>query len=818
MDQKKLNKLFFGSFLCLLCLFTSSTITQANNIPIADIEEIKGNFQPTPSNSAYDYYIIPPDTDFPPISYSGFSGTGQYGYIHSSNGYFSSGTVTLTKGSVVSSNLYTDDTRESAHPFFKGDPCPRVIRINAPNEPSFDLSYMKPTSLHFDRSTTFLADGGEDYLFFVNSSEPFYLDVNVRDSVQGTISFGSAVPSSISLSSGFRIMTYPIIPTTGIIQNLTVNMNSRTLITLTPHPWDFPDYIPSIAVNTSFIGDINQGNYYFVDQDTGSMTIQENKLFSTRIFNLTIIEGKYYRIYANYIFDSTIVGTTNPRTYLIGDYKYLAGNLDNEGLLVYASKTENLLLVLYSPGYSQVHYSIFFKEVSPDTVVDTEALVFYTNTSLEFDTYYTFTFNTPQMMAINWTNHFDLNFYIQGAEPEEWIYVTDENFFSPETSDLIGDGLNDIGINWRYIPAGTYAVRMYSKVLNSMIHFTKIPVQLPSNSPFLVNRNSLFAIQIPLVKNRINYVNISTSDHINQSIRYEYDWVGLRGELISGAAGDAWIGNQESTGSWIGYPSNETWIRQFLPTRDYESPILMIRPFSAMNITSPISIFDALLTVDVTIPTNQSFAEVNWGSLIGDGVFIPQNPISLSQSYSIDDSITLNRNQIFGIPLNLNAFRVYNLTIFTNGNYTNFGNLNASIQSIDIHGGNLYNLEIFGTRTSGSNNTSGWQNLLILTVSPISYLYIDIQRADTGIFENATLFIKIHQLVSDEMDFHVPTMSQYKYNETIASYEVFSDEFVAEELLASEMKKPSRAVGFELGIALFSVMLAKKLRNKRRRT
>lgn len=818
-------------------------------MPFIDIEEDKDTYVPNIYDD-YNYYVNPPGTDFTDVIYRGYSGDDEYttlgnvGWPDYENN-FNWPSSSLMRNEYVddwSPNLLRNTSRNSQNPFFNDEPYPRAVRINSGIYPVFEQTQKKAINLHMDYSSTILAEADNEYFGFINSSEPFLLDIYIHDeSTYGTINFPAAFPYSYYLSH--EKMTYPIFPrgdnpTSLLNFTLTLSLFSpSSLITLTPHPWEFPDWIPSIEENTTFIGEFEQGAHDVVDKKTGEEIYPENDLFSIRMFNLSLVQNEYYKIYTDYnIRDGSI-----PIAFLVGEhYEYLSGNLNGDGYYIYAEESENATLVLFSPRVARGDYIVLFQNKSPVPVPEeygTLPLTFNTNIELEYDTYYTFSFDVPHMMAINATDFFWLDFYVQGAEPDEWIQISDWWSILQANLDAVSIG----SISWQYIPVGTYAFECDGYYPDEEIRFNTVPVQQPQN--LTVDQDSLFAIELPMVKNRLNWVNLSTDDQIYpvQQVGYEWTFIGKYNEQISSNTGSTRFGNQNITipGVWQPFPGyyNDTIINALLPTRDYEVPILMIRPNSAFqNITNdPLETFSASLTVSANEALHQSLYDLDWLGVsnfvfsipisylyqtTGEQYFIPLSPISGTTSFNVNDDYTTDDDHLYGIPLTLDPYSVYNITVYLIGNYsTGPGNWNATFEDTQlfVHGGNLQNLQIFDTHDAGSDNTSVWRTLLILTVSSTSYLYVDLGRYNLGggVYANSTMQVVITKLSLTNMDFDLP---DYEYNDTASSLEVLTEDLLATQIMPPEMKKPRRAPGFGLALAVGTlVILATGISLKRRK-
>jgi hypothetical protein len=123
------------------------------------------------------------------------------------------------------------------------------------------------------------------------------------------------------------------------------------------------------------------------------------------------------------------------------------------------------------------------------------------------------------------------------------------------------------------------------------------------------------------------------------------------------------------------------------------------------------------------------------------------------------------------------------------GNYTSVGDLNASFVRFSINGGNLGNITVFNSGDSGTNETYEWINFLVLTVSPTSYLYVDIQRTDVesgpGVtWGNCTLRVETSMLSINRMDFDLT--DNQNWNSERLDGEVKSTDFLFEEIPPAE--------------------------------
>lgn len=825
----KTTKIKFAySFLLAIIVISSVFSAVGEQIPVIELKEDTSQFVPTGLHDRWLYYVNPPSTDFrgSGIQYKGVSGTnnGEYTqFYYDEYEIWDYQSVNLEVNEPVNDNLLTNTTRYGYHPFFKPEPYPRAVRIQSTFKPIYEYSHRAAINLHMDYSFSFMAEAYTDYFGFINTTEPFFLDVFIHDGdADGRIQFPDAFPlNGHSIGYYEKKMTYPFMPRNNSVTplNFTLWLDQGSLVTLTPHPWDLPRYLPTVEVNHTYSGEVDQGEYEIIEDN--EIIYPDNEIFSLRMFNLNLEEEKSYEIFIDF---RTLKRTSGgyPFIWLMAENIDVLPNsaFNQNGYRFHAQKNETAILVFYSQSWSSGEYTIYYRTFRHETeVFEAHPLTFNENIQLEYYTYYYFTLDAPHMIAVNYSYYYYFDLYIPGSQPNEWKYVGSQSFFNPEYGNLLGDWAGDIGNNWRYFPAGTYAIRVSWYWSYSDIRFTKVPVQ--SLSTVSVNKNSLFAFEIPLTKNQINFVNISTTDQIipNQRVNYEYGWVGKYNEMIKDYyyPSNTWLGNRNDSGQWEVWDSNNTLLASFLPTRDYEIPILMIRAYTAENSTYQFpDPFTARLTVSTNVPTKQHYTYFN-RYFIGDGHFIPKDVIVSSSSFTINDDVYAGGDHLYGIPMALPRNRIYNITVLVQGNYS-IGSppsvLNATIDGMNIHGGNLNNLAIFNEMDSGWDGTRHWSTMLILTITTRSYLYLDITRTlNNTSYRNATVEIHISEIPVTFLDIDIPP---YVYNETRLSQESYNRKLLASQIIAPEMKRSTP--GFDLVLTLgVIVSIATGITAKRRR-
>ncbi|MFW9994691.1 MAG: hypothetical protein ACFFD4_21795 [Candidatus Odinarchaeota archaeon] len=824
MFRGKITKfLVYGIFiLATICLSTAATAVAAEVVPVIDIEEDTDRFEPTTYHD-WDYYIIPPGTKESNVMYEGEASTATAHYTDGSGNVMYDSSVAVNDVSPVSSSLLQDDKRYGNHPLFDPEVYPRAVAMQTEKESELVKKQKLPISLHMDYSFTFLAESGISYLGLVDSADPFILDVYVRDiDPEWDITFGSASQNSYYFS-GITRQSLPVFPTGGTVQNFTLTLHySNSLVTITPHPLKLPKILANIEVNTSYSGNIEQGAIY--EQDGSKINFGNANLFSMRRLNMSLNEGEYYRIYVN--IESSgffgVTGMTLPWLHYSPDSLTMTGSLNENGALIKANEDTVISLVLYTMGPTDQTYTVYFRNVSPTT--GEKALTLNVNTELKEDIYYSFTLASPSMIAVNQTGDYEFDLFVEGMTPGTWddatgLYSSWNDWFSIVDGPLFGGSAGDIVTDWYYLPAGTYAVRIISRNPGDEIRFTVLPIQSPST--FNVNQDSIIAVELPVTKNRYNLYNVSTADHINQSIWYEFAIVDKYNEGYVSYTDDVEIGNFEtSPGIWEGWPAyNGTPIYGLIPTRPYEVPIMIIRPFAGYNESyDQVDTFAGQLTVSHKVPSDY-YPSISM-SYIGSGAFLPMSPITGTTTYPVNMDLSDDNDQVYAIPMNLDVNSLYNITVTSFGNESSV--LNATIQNIYAHGGNLQRIMAFYyiwdtnpydsyyyRKTTGLTNSSA--TFLILTVSSTSYLFIDLQRTGSIPYRNATLQVSITKIPVNELAFSVPKLSDYDYNTTVNGKEVKNTEFLVTSA------KPPAAPGFELAVALVTLVVMTAVVARKRR-
>lgn len=831
--MRKNKTLILGIIMVLITVF-SFTFTEGNAtiIPIINAKTDTGKFSPSTLNVSSvlnDYYIIPTGTNLPSqIIYhsnvTGSSNSGAYYIPGSSNGdtYGSySGPSILNDGSTVNTNFRTNNTRNTLYtnPFLPtNDHMPSLVKLTNQNGQNFQTApQVEPFSLHKDYSFSFFADPTYTYTGIINTTQVFFLDIAIQNTgASVTLSFGSGPNGPNIIAISVPKMTIPIFPVNGTdLQYITLSTSQSTVITLTPHSVPSNTLrVESIPVNSSYIEDFVQGSES--TQGGNTISISTNTVFSVREFNFSITSGQYYQIYFNFQNYNTCPTCS---TYLSAAYQFLLGNdylpisgsLTTNGLTIYAETSTNLTLIFVAQGYQDGSLTTYLRNISSPSQVNLIPLQFGQNLKLLSSNYYTFTLTQPAVIAVNYTSTADntrvrnMVWYMAGNPQQPWISITStSNLYTYGLSggtigsgNLYGATVGGMRTTWAYLPAGNYAValRPTDGSMTSTVEFTMAYVQtLSSTTTLNINQNSLYAIDLSnLVHNQINFLNLSTTDHINQTIQYQYVIMGkyFDYEKLTPSEGypSLTLGNKQQSGQWLAFNSNNSNIQYYIPTTVNFDPILIIRPFMAqfLNLSQEHS-FTATLTVTSNTPTKFYNTNIAFSFPTASARFISESTSVLatsvlaSGSFAINSDLTTATTLLFAIPLTTNPNILYNMTVYLIGNYSTTGSLNATFtgspNSVYAYGGNLRDLNVnfgasFGARVAGSNNIERWINQWILTVSNNSYLYVNIGRTTSGGKpRNATLMITLQQLPVATMSFGLTPLSAFSWNQTVSAQEV----------------------------------------------
>ncbi|MFX0118773.1 MAG: hypothetical protein ACFFB2_02630 [Promethearchaeota archaeon] len=795
------NLVFVFSFLIFPTVVHATT---NQKLPVIEIEDICETCTPR-FYKGWDYYIIEPGTYYPYVEYLGVSGAAYYTEVGSYG--FSEYSTNLAQNENMGYFLRSDDYQSTYNPFLDAEVYPRAVRTESRNEADYQIKQKTPFNVHIDYSFTFLAEANTPYKGQINYTDPFFLDIELRDEdAFGWVVLTQSEPSMYYLN--YQSMTYPVFPQNETItQSFEITLSETSLVTVTPHRMKLPSSLPTIELNTSYTGEISQGGIFNLDTDTDFISYEENNIFSLRIFSLPIEEGKSYKLYLNTIDHLGSIGGLPPSDllfYFIEDYVQIhSGSLDQNGLLISTSKSGDISLVIHAIGIMNLEYTLYFTEISKEAET-TDGIRFNEDISLDEDQFYNFTIITPSIFAINWTDDYSLSFYLQDSITGNLQYLTNDNYFNPEYGWLYGESLGDLGTNWRYIPAGNYSVFVrYKGNSEAMIRFNVISINEASDSEtVIINTNSLVAFEPQIMRNQYNRINLSTSDRIHQAILYEYSIIGKYGEGIYPTSSWIQIGHYETGGLLYPWDYDDVGIYSDLTTLKSEVPIVIVRPYQAYDNTNTMTVnYSATLTLTSSVTADHHpFIS---GDYIGDGYFIPQIGISGTSSIALGDQDPFGY-QILGIPLLLEPYRLYNISVHLTGDA-------VFIDQLYVHGGNLPSLLVFDEYERKHTVNGTIDEFFILTVSSMSYLYINIYKESV----NVNLRISIESLPSSIMYFESLEMKNYPWTTERHEGEMSNKEFAATQIIPPEMK--GAAPAFEFLITLTAMIICVDFIRKRQK-
>ncbi|MHA2346281.1 MAG: hypothetical protein ACXACP_06145, partial [Candidatus Hodarchaeales archaeon] len=238
-------------------LFSFVIVKVSAQTPIIDVSEEQDAFTPSSQPDNWDYYTINPGSAFPDIIYQGLSTTMHYS--DATSDIFNIFTTNRNPDQALPAHLKSSDSRNSLHPFFDDEELPRVVRTLTDDEASYNAKQVMTISLHMNYKFTFLAEDSVEYSVMLNSSKPFYLDVDIKDdSAEGTLIFDTTIfPYSGLPLTGVWKETIPVFPVDEMTVKFTFEVDSTTIVSLTPHKMGSLSSI-TIPANNTFGAEIVQ--------------------------------------------------------------------------------------------------------------------------------------------------------------------------------------------------------------------------------------------------------------------------------------------------------------------------------------------------------------------------------------------------------------------------------------------------------------------------------------------------------------------------------------------------------------------------------
>ena len=656
-------------------------------------------------------------------------------------------------------------------------------------------------------SLTFFFNHSLTYYALIETNKPFFLDANViNPNANLTIDLSKTLYPAYGSLQLAKQLTVPIIPNNTQLQSFAITTTNglNSLVSLTPLSFNPSSFgVSQVKEGTYYSGSVTQGSCYNIQNNPQSNNVL--KIMSLKFFQFPVTAGNTYQIYYyhdninnyNQTYYQCNGGTLNPVSIdYPTSFTYEGGYFTepDNGLVIKAMSTGFINVSLIATGLVNQNYGFYFIKNNQIPIPQIVPLVFNKAISLldAPNTTYSLNLNQPQLIAINYTNTININsvnFYWSQYDPVtgQYNYVMN-NDLNAESGYLLNDSLGDLyssnggNYNWLYFPPGDYQLTVTGAESQfGKFQFTSVPVQTVTgnNVTLNVNQNSLYAVELPLNRVDFNYFNISTIAKDNITVNYEYAIIGKYSFLntfdtFSDSHGNQTIGCKEVNGKW-NYINETTPIFSYTkPTQMNIAPIVLIRPYSAVayynnNTLHTISNYTTTLTLSSSTGIN-NYPYINLvnGYDIGSGyqIAIPGTITDQASTPFNDDKIRENA-QVYGFTLSTSHEQLYNVSIYLNGNYSTGLNSTFDSYHVWVHTGNFIDSTVFGDKVFYSTNKSAICSIDFLSLTSLSYLFVDINRYN---FYNGTIEIVLTQIPVKALDLW-NYQSNFSWNKTITNYE-----------------------------------------------
>jgi hypothetical protein len=824
----------FNMFLLVSLVFAlpfAGNAIKADVIPVIPLEPTKNTFDATPIGNS-SYFIVQPDFESMGIQYNGKTADIEY-TSNSDTGNVITATIDggnpYNDGAFLPTNSRIPEVRTTRNLFFDNDLLPRLVNISDKDVELFQTEPI-PFSLHMGNSFTFFFNETLEYLAHINTTSPFFLDVDVKNP-NAEVEYDEIDALSPNAGTFTEQTTEAFFPgESGLTRIKLFNDNSNaadrnTIVTLNPLPFNIEQFgSTQIPEGQFFIDTLEQGECQDLEAEPQVKTTLE--ALDIQFFQFPVESGNTYQIYfyeddiydtAASFFDYCFPGTLE--TIHTGDpdfFNYRAGTVtDNDDGLVVNGKEDGFInITLYSKGLIRKDISFYFREANEIQIPEELTLDLNTPVMLKEspDYFYTFTLNEDTLFAINHTDTpslgFNFEWFRYDSEMEEYMPGIDNNL-RPEVGNLLNDSLDDLWTNpggsndwnWYYIPKGMYKLEVTSLTNADEAEFQFNTVSVESFSGSTKNldmsSNKIYAFELPFSPLNFNTINVSTLSHNNISVTYEYMIFGKYQSPDSGNyAGDVplqtgtfTLGNQQDNGTWIPYNVNNTILTNYIrETQEKFVPIMLVRPFTAVGLNQ--SSFESdrpNFSQDLTVTSffNSSiYPNVNLGTYIGSGYHITDSQTVSTGTITtpINDDKIIDDDQVFGFPMTLFDNQLYNLTVYLEGSHypnqsiSEAGYLNGTIQSVHVHSGNFFDTHVLGEIYSWETNESSVHSQLFLSITSSSYLFIDLERnTSTFPYYNSTLKVILTPITVKNLEL-VSTIDNFVWNETVSELELADTE------------------------------------------
>lgn len=810
----------------------SANVTTVNILQPADV---KNTFSPTASGQN-GYYILNAGTSYSGISYENSKASGQFTlpYMYSNSYSGTTSSIYSNKGTLDQS-FTSNSPLTTPNPFLQANTSyniPNVVQISN-NNSNLGVTETAPFSLHIDKTMTFFAQANKPYIAVLTESSNLLLDVNVKDSNANvdaylynfntnqfdyfySFSYQNTVPV-FNTNNNNDTYVFKFVPNT--------YPNSDTLITVTPHKLSTSDYASvNLKVNTSSSWSVSQG----------SCEIKSNNydLTSFNTFKFDVTNGNYYQIYFDTVQPDTknvLCNVNNNGGSVVPtllnsttDFNYQSGSLNQNGYNFQATSNGTISMLVQSTGYLRRDLTVFFRQISKPEQIPEVPLTLNANARLVTGDYNTFTISAPSVLAINQTNtastssYPGLPFYRYNSSTTNWDSLGYSG--SAIYGNLVTfNNANLQNTNWIYVPSGTYAVKPTNSLNDQYnYHFTfnvlnVNQISSTGSQTFNVNNNTIFAVQYNRNNFQFNQLNLTSSTHDNITMRYEVRMVNKFSDYSPSLSSTifpttTYLGNRLTTTGWVQYGTNSTILYNQLKLTDPDVPIFIIHPYYAWNVTTSLSMssFNTQVTVKAqTLSTNTDTVS----KMIHSGV------VTGSTSVPINNDLT-SITQYHYFKLDVQSDTLYNITIMTFGNYSNYvGAWNISLNSFQVYNGKYYNTNLpFGSTSDYNQVMNTTDSSLFLTQSTNAYLMLSVSRNynyGIGEYENGTISIKLNKITSNVLSFpNKIDPTTLTWNKTVSQFEVSN-----KNTLLSIIKPSHSTPGFEflpLMMVLFLIPIYKK--------
>lgn len=753
----------------------------ANIAPLVQIPMDRDSVTPFPYGGMWSYYIVPPGTTSSGVTYEGDTTSVQY--LFSASSAFTYTSTSIARGNTLYSNLGNPLTQNVNNPLMNGmfEQVPRAVRMNQLSNPAIEKEQERPLSVLFDVAFTILIQSGQSLPFLINTTEMFFLQIEVAESGSSNyydedydsgsiISFHS--PTLIAPNPECCLNTFPVYPiNSSIVEHIFwLYSTSTTVITVSAYRNNLDIEPVFLPMNSTYSSKISQGVNILEEANSNDDIANQSLIFDFFEFMLSVREGEYYDIgvdfYPRFPYDHLFTICNDAVYFLVN----MDGILESTPYGYYATQDANITLVVYAMGPQDMSYTVYFQRAQTPDVSPTFMVPFNEPFS-PLGTTYEFSLTSPAVIAVNATSsssfRFDLYRYDSFKKTTTKLLTSSStsSHLQIEQGNLYGDFLMDIGTNWLYFPAGMYQVKFVQSSANHKIQFHMLKVnQLQSSTDIVVNRQTIRAFELNYPKFNGNSFNITTLD-ANSSLGIQFEY----GAIYKAFSSD-FMGSYSTPFLGVNADANSTEQLPWMPMSDFNNPIIILRPYMAKNVTdgTEFSTFNSSVRISVINKPNNFMSNLN--NPLDEDFFVNkfEKQSSANQTYQISDaSVGQNDTLLFVIPFNVIRNSIYNVSIIIVGNYST-NSMNASITDFSISSGHQYDADIFGESIVGdiqsNNQSTRMYSALVLTTRAEVFLWFRLLRAFLSQYLNFTAIVSFQRLNVPHLVFDIPDYGEYQFN------------------------------------------------------